>query len=100
LGSIVLGSGSKFTLSFNGDQLLNFSVDAPAQSGGNIKNTGTLLADGGKILVTANAAQSVVDSTIDMEGIAQRIPSRKVKALSFSPMKIRIIIALSLYRAS
>jgi filamentous hemagglutinin family protein len=70
-GSIVLGAGNVFTLDFYGDQLINFSVDQPASTGGTIKNTGTLLADGGKILVTAEAAQSVIDNAIDMQGVAQ-----------------------------
>lgn len=70
-GSIVLGSGSKFTLDFFGDQLINFSVDAPTNTGGSISNTGMLLADGGRITITADAAQSVLDSTINMQGITQ-----------------------------
>jgi filamentous hemagglutinin family protein len=70
-GSIVLGSGNKFTLDFYGDQLINFSVDDAATTGGKIKNTGTLLADGGKILITAKAAAGVIDNVIDMQGVAQ-----------------------------
>jgi hypothetical protein len=71
MGSIVMGAGNVFTLDFYGDQLINFTVDQPATTGGTIKNTGSLLADGGKILVTAQAAQGVLDSAIDMQGIAQ-----------------------------
>jgi filamentous hemagglutinin family protein len=71
LGSVVLGSGTKFTLDFNGDQLINFTVDAPATNSGSITNTGSLIADGGKILVTAQAATSVLDNAIDMAGNAQ-----------------------------
>jgi hypothetical protein len=71
MGSIVLGSGNKFTLDFYGDQLINFSVDEAASRGGKIKNTGTLLADGGKILVTAKAASGFLDNVIDMQGVAQ-----------------------------
>jgi filamentous hemagglutinin family protein len=70
-GNILLGSGSKFTIDFYGDQLINFSVDEPASVGGTIKNSGTLLADGGKILITAEAAQGVVDDVINMSGVAQ-----------------------------
>ena len=71
LGNIVLASGSKFTLDFSGDQLINFSVDASTTTSGSITNKGALLADGGKILVSASAAQGVVDHIIDMEGVAQ-----------------------------
>ncbi|MDR3477403.1 MAG: filamentous hemagglutinin N-terminal domain-containing protein [Gammaproteobacteria bacterium] len=71
LGSIVLGTGDKFTFDFNGDQLVNFSVDAPASTGGTIKNSGKLLSDGGKILITAEAAQGVLDNSINMDGVAQ-----------------------------
>jgi filamentous hemagglutinin family protein len=71
LGSIVLATGDKFTLDFYGDQLINFSVDARASSNGRILNTGSLIADGGKILVTAEAAQGVLDNVIDMQGVAQ-----------------------------
>jgi filamentous hemagglutinin family protein len=71
LGSIALGSGDKFTLDFNGDQLINFTVDAPASTGGKINNSGSLIADGGQILVTARQAQGVLDDSINMSGVAQ-----------------------------
>jgi filamentous hemagglutinin family protein len=70
LGSIVLGSGNTFTLDFNGDQLVNFTVGTPSSSA-NVTNTGSLIADGGKILVTAQAASNVLDNVIDMGGVAQ-----------------------------
>ncbi len=81
LGNVILASGNQFTLDFNGDQLVNFGVNgAITQKGvdadGNIlnsgvSNTGTILADGGKIIVTAQAAQGVLDNVIDMGGVAQ-----------------------------
>lgn len=71
LGNVVLGTGSTFTLDFFGDQLVNFSVGNPTKQGGTIKNKGTLLADGGKILVTAQAAENIVDDAINMKGVAQ-----------------------------
>jgi filamentous hemagglutinin family protein len=71
LGTIALGSGNAFTLDFNGDQLINFKVDAPATAHASITNRGSLLADGGRILVSANAAQGVLDSVINMDGTAQ-----------------------------
>ena len=82
LGHVVLGSGSAFTLSFAGNDLINFSVDAPTASQVNhprtgnrlssgVVNKGQLLADGGQIMVSAKAAQGVLDNVINMEGIVQ-----------------------------
>ncbi|MDR3476666.1 MAG: filamentous hemagglutinin N-terminal domain-containing protein [Gammaproteobacteria bacterium] len=81
LGNVVLGSGSQFTLDFYGDQLVNFSVDAPTsqvaldQTGkaftAGVSNTGSIIADGGRILVTAKVAQGVLDHVINMDGVAQ-----------------------------
>jgi filamentous hemagglutinin family protein len=79
LGSIALASGNKFTLDFYGDQLINFSIDegtAPVSADGKpikngVENSGTLLANGGSILVSAKAAQGVLDNSINMSGIAQ-----------------------------
>ena len=70
LGNIVLASGDKFTVSFAGDNLINFSVDAPATNA-SVVNTGSVIADGGSILMTAQAAQGVVDNVIDMQGIVE-----------------------------
>ncbi|MES2218586.1 MAG: hypothetical protein V4501_09265, partial [Pseudomonadota bacterium] len=81
MGSIALGSGDKFTLDFNGDQLINFTVNEETKKAGKdqngntlttgVLNNGKMLADGGKILVTARAAAGVLDNAIDMRGVAQ-----------------------------
>jgi filamentous hemagglutinin family protein len=80
-GNIVLASGNKFTFDLYGDQLVNFSVDAPATTAGvdqngkklsdGVKNTGALLADGGTIIMSARAAEGVVDNAVNMQGVAQ-----------------------------
>lgn len=81
LGNVVLGVGNKFTLDFYGDELINFSVDEAITTAGvddngqalknGVSNKGTLLADGGKILVSVKAAQGVMDTVINMEGVSQ-----------------------------
>jgi len=81
MGHVILASGDAYTLSFSGDDLINFNVTAKTSSPGldqngkplrsGVTNTGTILADGGKILITADAAQGVLDSAIDMEGVVQ-----------------------------
>ena len=81
LGNIVLASGNKFTLDFNGDQLINFSIDEAANGAGvdangkkvamGVTSDGVVLADGGKILVSAQQAEGVLDNVINMAGVAQ-----------------------------
>jgi filamentous hemagglutinin family protein len=76
LGNVLLGSGSQFTLDFNGDQLITFAVTAPV-SHGSITNTGKIIADGGQVLVTAAAAQGVLDNVINMAGYVEARSSAK-----------------------
>ncbi len=81
LGQIQLSSTAAFTVDLYGDGLFNFALDKQVtrairkQDGTKpsaaVSNSGTLIADGGKILLTANAAKSVVDHSIDMTGYAQ-----------------------------
>ncbi len=81
LGHIALGSGNTYTVSFGGNDLINFSVSGHAPSKGvdkngnplanNISNTGKLIANGGQILVTAQAASGVLDTVINMQGVAE-----------------------------
>jgi len=74
LGAVALGSGGQFTLDFNGDGLINFTVDQaihdPKIKQG-IANTGSIYADGGRILISAQSAAGVLDDVINMQGIAQ-----------------------------
>ncbi|MHB1947104.1 MAG: filamentous hemagglutinin N-terminal domain-containing protein, partial [Gammaproteobacteria bacterium] len=82
LGQVVLASGNKFTVDLSGDQLINFSIDEGASSPGvspvdgskmknAINNSGSVIANGGKILMSAAAAQGVLDNVINMSGVAQ-----------------------------
>lgn len=75
MGQIVLASGNAMTMQFSGNDLISFSVDEklmePTALADGVKNTGMLIADGGKILIEAKAATGVLDNVINMEGIAQ-----------------------------
>jgi filamentous hemagglutinin family protein len=81
LGNVVLASGSTFTVNLGNDGgLLNFKINQPARtsavdSQGNkipaINNSGSILADGGTILLTAQAAENVLDNAINMSGIVE-----------------------------
>jgi filamentous hemagglutinin family protein len=81
LGQIQLSSAAAFTVDLYGDGLFNFTLDkqvtqAIKKSDGTkptaaVSNSGQLIANGGRILLTANAAKSVVDHAINMDGYAQ-----------------------------
>lgn len=81
MGNVVLASGSKFTVDLYGDQLINFSIDEETKSAGvdrngnkltdAVKNDGSIIADGGTILMSARTARNVVDNVVNMTGIAQ-----------------------------
>jgi fibronectin-binding autotransporter adhesin len=80
-GNVVLASGSKFTVDLYGDQLINFAVNEGTTNAGidehgnklknGVNNSGTIMADGGTIQMTAKTAASVVDNVINMDGIVQ-----------------------------
>ena len=81
LGQIQLSSTAAFTVDLYGDGLFNFTLDkqvtqAIAKPNGTspsaaVSNTGGLISPGGHILLTANAASSVVSHAINMSGYAQ-----------------------------
>jgi filamentous hemagglutinin family protein len=74
LGNVILASGSAFTINFAGDHLINFTIDEKATGaspGVTNTNTGVISANGGQVLVTAKAAQNVLDQVINMEGVVE-----------------------------
>lgn len=81
LGRVALASGNAFSLDLFGDKLVSFAVNdtvAERLTDANgvklaayVSNTGTITADGGSVLITANVARSVVDSAINMAGVVR-----------------------------
>jgi filamentous hemagglutinin family protein len=78
LGHIALASTNGFTLDFYGDGAFNFLLNndtsaalAAATGSSAVSNSGSLIADGGSVLLTADTAKSVVDQTINMSGYIQ-----------------------------
>lgn len=79
LGNVILASGNTFVIDFYGDQLINFIIQQPIDNNITkhaVRNTGTILADGGTILITAKAANAMLDTIINMQGILE---ARSVK---------------------
>lgn len=70
VGNVQLASGNIHTIDFAGDGLIKLEVsdNVIAQS---VVNTGTIIADGGAVLMTAAQARHVVDALIENTGTIQ-----------------------------
>ena len=76
LGSIDLAAGRSATLDFSGGGLLLFEVgdevtENITATDDAVKNTGELIADGGRILMSAAAAHDVYTRAVNNEGLAR-----------------------------
>ncbi|MDA8338747.1 MAG: filamentous hemagglutinin N-terminal domain-containing protein [Nitrospiraceae bacterium] len=81
LGKVVMGAGNKLTLDFFGDGLITYAVEGkvldsitgpdgqPLTSA--VSNTGTIKADGGHVLLTADASNQLLSSVINQTGIIE-----------------------------
>ena len=67
LGTVALAAGNRVTMDLVGDGLINVSVDLAAINASAV-NTGTLHADGGKVLISAKSAHSLLDTVINNTG--------------------------------
>ncbi len=77
----VIGAGEGFALDYYGDGLINFAITAPTTvrpvgSDGQpvdalVVNDGSILSDGGRVILTADAAAAVIDTVINVDGIVQ-----------------------------
>jgi filamentous hemagglutinin family protein len=70
LGKVQLISGDRFTLDMAGDGLLNVSLESNAASQ-LVKNQGAIMADGGRIQLSAAQARHQVDQLILNQGVVQ-----------------------------
>lgn len=68
LGTVTLASGSKATVSFTGNSLVEIAVgDAFVENAGG----GKIVADGGTVTLSANTAKALVTSAVNLEGVVQ-----------------------------
>ncbi len=81
LGTVQLASGNSFSVDLYGDKLINLVVSdkvsrtVTAPDGQSLQalvsNSGTIKADGGAIILSANAARDILSNVINMGGVAQ-----------------------------
>lgn len=74
LGHVTLASGRAATLDFHGDRMVQITITedlAAALPGGavQIDNSGSIIAQGGTVQMTARAASAVIDSAINADGL-------------------------------
>ncbi len=67
LGTVALAAGDKVTLNFSGEELVNVAVD-PAQINTLIENRHLVQADGGRVIMSASAADKLYSSVINTGG--------------------------------
>jgi filamentous hemagglutinin family protein len=67
-GTVALAAGKAVTLDVLGGQLLNVTVDQAAL-GALVQNGGLVQADGGQVLMTAQAAGSLLSSAVNNSGV-------------------------------
>lgn len=70
LGTVALVSGNAVTLDMAGDGLLNVTVDQGAMDA-LVQNGGLLRADGGQVLLTAQAAGDLLPNVVNNTGLIQ-----------------------------
>lgn len=72
LGSVVLASGSQVTLDFTGDGLIQHSIDTAAISDrAGVEHLGSIMADGGHVVMDANVTRDLKASVINTQGLVQ-----------------------------
>jgi filamentous hemagglutinin family protein len=72
LGTVLLGSANSLTLDIVGDSLVNYTVNERnvADLAG-VANSGQLLADGGRVVMTASTARSLAATAVNNSGVIQ-----------------------------
>lgn len=70
LGTVALTSGSKITLNFDGNSLFDVSIDEGVMNA-LVENKQLIKADGGKVIMTAKAADAVLSAQVNNSGTVQ-----------------------------
>jgi len=72
LGNLVLASGSGLTLDINDTGLVSYHIDTAALAdAAGVSNTGELLADGGRVFMSAQLAQGLAATAVNNTGLVR-----------------------------
>lgn len=70
LGTVALGAGGDITLDFAGDGLTTLRINA-GTANALLGNTGTLAADGGTVVMSAQTAEALANAVINQQGVVR-----------------------------
>ncbi len=70
LGTVAMASGSKISLNFSGDSLIDVTIDEGVLNA-LVENKGAIKADGGRVILTAKAADAVLSAQVNNSGVIQ-----------------------------
>jgi filamentous hemagglutinin family protein len=71
-GTAALVSGNALTLDIAGDGLVNFAVnEATLAEQAGVRNAGSIIADGGMVVMTARVAHDVTSTVVNNEGLVR-----------------------------
>ncbi|HEY1505825.1 MAG TPA: filamentous hemagglutinin N-terminal domain-containing protein [Stellaceae bacterium] len=70
LGTVAMAAGDKITLNFGGDSLVDVTIDQGTLNA-LVENKRAIIADGGRVIMTAAAANDVVAAQVNNSGIVQ-----------------------------
>jgi len=71
-GSVILASGNRMTLDMRGDGLVSLVVDEKSVSDlAAVENAGQIIADGGRVVMTAAVARDLTGTVVNNTGLVQ-----------------------------
>ena len=69
-GTVAMAAGSQITLNFNGNSLVGVTIDKGALDA-LVENKQAIYADGGKVILTATAADDLITAQVNNSGLIQ-----------------------------
>ncbi|MDR1857532.1 MAG: filamentous hemagglutinin N-terminal domain-containing protein [Desulfovibrio sp.] len=69
-GTVAMNGAEKATLNFNGDSLVSVSIEEGSLNA-LVENKNAIVADGGKVILTAKGADEVMGAQVNTDGIVQ-----------------------------
>src|SRR5262249_26992338 len=87
LGTVTMASGDKITLNFDGNSLFDVTIDQ-ATLNALVENKRAIKVDGGRVVLTAKAADGVLSAQVNNTGVIQARTMAALKGGSGASVKV------------